>query len=343
MAAPACFIDGDQAGIAREQAIFQCKPHGFPAYCFRVGAKNFAVFERLDFASGPQGSQVFAARRGQQAALRLPVTFVQFTADRDGRRLRRQPRPDPQRFTGIQVRYHFRVKFSIHTPVHTDVLDSRVFNPGPEAGDAFLHLVDVTDVGMAAASYFRCLAHEPGVGSRADGHREQPAVAQLLADLQQQFLFIAHAAVCHEYDLAKQAVLPGQFHGHVQCRGHDRSAIGRQAVDKILCLLQKCRVGRFGLPEQAFAAGTETHQVEPVVGLEKLQSELQRFSGLVHRRAAHGAGCVDNEHDLARLRREGFRQRRRQHQQGENRVAVVESGQGRLGRTARFRSPGQFE
>jgi len=60
---------------------------------------------------------------------------------------------------------------------------------------------------MIAPSDFSGLAHEPGIWRRADGYREQAAVAQLLADLKQQFTLVADTAVGDEDDLPQQTGL----------------------------------------------------------------------------------------------------------------------------------------
>ena len=144
-------------------------------------------------------------------------------------------------------------------------------------------------------------------------------------------------------DVAGIAGIVGQRGAHR--RHHFGAAIGLQRVDKGGSPADMLPVGRHGRREKHVHGVIEADHVETVAGLQAAERISEARLGLDDRDAAHRAGIVDHEDDLARQwLLLGLLDRRRR-DEGEQVIAVADvlAEQPYRGRFLRRRFPGQFE
>ena len=140
------------------------------------------------------------------------------------------------------------------------------------------------------------------VGRGADADHEDARAPAHGADRLEQLLLVADLAVGEEDHLADvvgvAAAPVGQRRPHR--RHHLGAAAGLERRHERLGLRDMLGVGRDRVGEQHVHGVVEADDVETVGRREPAERIEQARLGLHDRRAAHGAGIVDDEHDLAR-------------------------------------------
>ena len=157
-------------------------------------------------------------------------------------------------------------------------------------------------MGEGAAPELGRARHQEGVGRGADADHEDARAPAHGADRLEQLLLVADLAVGEEDDLAQ---VVGVAAAYVRQRGAHRrhhlgAAAGLQRRHEGLGPRDVPGVGRDRVGEEHVHGVVEADDVEAVGRRQPAERIDQARLGLHDRGAAHGAGIVDDEHDLAR-------------------------------------------
>ncbi len=233
-------------------------------------------------------------------------------------------------------------------PADRHVLENRRFDLREEPRHLLRDLAQVADVGERAAAELRRLRHEVAVGGGADAYREESRRTEPLRDQLEELVLAAHGAIGHEHDLAKVARRVAAIEREGKGAGHLGAAVGLELRDPGARVLHVGGGGGKRVGPHRARRGIEFDDVEAVAGRERGESHEERLLRLQDRDALHGAGGVDDEHRLARHRRDrrGLVRRglRRHHHQKRVVDAVSGIGEGRgLRGRAGLRRPHELE
>ncbi len=202
-------------------------------------------------------------------------------------------------------------------------------------------------MGEGAASELGGPRHQEGIRRRADADHEDARAPAHGADGLEQLLLVADLTVGEENHLADDVGLAAAPVG--QRRLHRRHHLGAAARlerrHECLGLRDVLGIGRHRVGEQHVHGVVEADDVEAVGGREPAERIDQARLGLHDRGAAHGAGIVDDEDDLARAPLARSARHRRRRHEGEQVVGVADAlaEQADRRRGAFRRLPGQLE
>ncbi len=269
----------------------------------RDGAEHGVGFRVVDLAPCPDFRDALRVARPVERQGDRPRTVAHHAVDGERALRRAHAGGDHQRLAAIEIGQDGgRQRDVLFREAGSDVGNGGVFQLVEQRVHLLAHLAGGADMGEGAASQFRRAAHQVGVGRGADADHEDARAAAPRRDGVEQLPLVADFAVGEEDDLAQAPVARmAVVQRRLQGGQHFRAAGGLQPGDILARGGDVRRIGRDAVVEQFRQRVVEADDVETVAGLEMRQGIIEAGAGLLDGSAAHGAGIVDHEHDLAVL------------------------------------------